>query len=141
MFSLHILKPLNRTSGRLRYTLKRNIYGLYTGNSKNIDTKRKALIKQQARYSGKYAPGVATQPILGHKPVTASEHLAVPDNTKVQIRACIGSRLVERNMYMELRCRSKPAEHFEFLIYAILHVPGVLRHKRTRCKAHAAGLS
>jgi len=81
MFSLNIPKPLNRTSGRLRYSLKRNIYGLYNGNSKNIDIKRRALIKQQAWCCGKHAPGVATQSILGHKPVTASEHFAMPDNT------------------------------------------------------------
>lgn len=90
MFSLYILKPLNGTSGRFRYTLKRNIYGLYTGNSKNADTKQRALIKQQVWYSSKGVPGVATQSILGHKSATTSDHLAVPDKTKVQVCACTG---------------------------------------------------
>lgn len=63
--------------------MKRDIYGLYTGNGKNIDTKKRALIKQQAWYSDKYGHGVATQSILGHKPVTTSEHWAAPDNIKI----------------------------------------------------------
>lgn len=118
MFSLYILKPPSCTSGKLRYTLKRNIYGLYTGNSKNVDTKRRALIKQQAWSSDKYVPGVATQSILGQKPVTTSEHLVVPENTKIKVCACIGLGL-----YMELRCLSKPVECFSFLTYVLLHVP------------------